>query len=81
MPIKFEIYRDGRRVTQFTPISAMAIGPESVPLPAEVFFRDGHLVIHRSDEYALGVALLWDAGPAGSFHLETTRVQPARKAV
>jgi hypothetical protein len=76
MPIKFEIYRDGHRLTQFTPIAAMAIGPESVPLPAEVFFRDGLLVVHRGDEYALGVALLWDMGPAGSFHMETTRVQP-----
>jgi hypothetical protein len=79
MPIKFEIYRDGRRLTQFTPIAAMAVGPESVPLPAEVFFRDGCLVVHRSDEYALGAALLWDMGPAGSFHMETTRLLPREK--
>jgi hypothetical protein len=76
--IKFEIYRDGERVNAFEPVAAMAVGPESVPIPGEVYFRDGLLVVSRKDEHATGVALLWDCGPLGAFHLETTRL-PARE--
>ena len=47
MPIKFEIYRDGARVTAFEPVAAMAVGPESVPIPGDVHFRDGILIIYR----------------------------------
>src|SRR5690242_3073631 len=79
MPIKFEIYRDGQRVTAFEPVAATAIGPESIPIPGEVSFRDGRLVVNRKDEHASGVALLWDCGPLGVFHIETTRLLPRDK--
>src|SRR4051794_10667567 len=80
MPLKFEIYRNKARVTAFEPVCAMAIGPESVPVPGEVTFRDGHLIVNRKDDHAVGMALLWDVGPLGSFVLETTRLQPRDKA-
>ena len=76
MPIKFEIYRDGNRVTNFAPVAAMAVGPESVPMPGDVTFRDGLLTLTRSDEHPAGVALLWDTGPLGAYHMETTRLPP-----
>ncbi|HRK32806.1 MAG TPA: hypothetical protein PLD59_17220, partial [Tepidisphaeraceae bacterium] len=76
MPILFEIYRDGKRVTQFTPINPVAMGPESVPIPGEVRFENGHLVVSRTDEHAVGVALLWEVSETGIYHLETTRLQP-----
>jgi hypothetical protein len=79
MPIKFEIYRDGNRVTTFTPAGATAVGPESVPIPGEVTFRDGLLTVSRKDDHATGVSLLWDCGPLGAFQLETTRLQPREK--
>ncbi|HWE94540.1 MAG TPA: endo-1,4-beta-xylanase [Tepidisphaeraceae bacterium] len=79
MPIKFEIYRDGSRVTTFTPAGATAVGPESVPIPGEVIFKDGLLIVQRKDEHATGVSLLWDCGPLGAFQLETTRLQPRDK--
>src|SRR5438270_278675 len=79
MPIKFEIYRDGQRVTAFDPVAATAIGPESIPIPGEIFFRDGLLVVNRKEEHASGVALLWDCGPLGVFHMETTRLPPRDK--
>ena len=79
MPIKFEIYRDGTRVMAFEPVAATAIGPESVPIPGDVFFRDGLLVVNRKDDHATGVSLLWDCGPLGSFVLETTRLPPRDK--
>ncbi|MDB5331363.1 MAG: hypothetical protein JWP03_2514 [Phycisphaerales bacterium] len=79
MPIKFEIYRDGSRVTTFTPAGATAVGPESVPIPGEVIFKDGLLIVQRKDEHATGVSLLWDCGPLGAFQLETTRLQPREK--
>src|SRR5687767_10237438 len=79
MPIKFEIYREGSRLTSFAPAGASAMGPESVPIPGEVAFRDGYLIVDRTDDHAAGVSLLWDAGPVGAFHLETTRLQPREK--
>jgi glycosyl hydrolase family 10 len=75
MSIKFEIYREGQRLNIFTPVAPMAMGPESVPMPAEILFRDGMLVVNRADEHALGVALLWDVPGVGTYHLETTRLQ------
>ncbi len=75
MSIKFEIYREGSRLSQFTPVAPMAMGPESVPLPAEIYFRDGLLVLNRADEHALGIALLWDMPGVGTLHVETTRLQ------
>src|SRR3984957_1376161 len=79
MPIKFEVYRDGNRVTQFTPVAAMAMAPESVAVPADIAFRDGLLVLNRADEQPMGLALLWDAGPVGAYHLETTRLMPRER--
>ncbi|HTW96004.1 MAG TPA: endo-1,4-beta-xylanase [Tepidisphaeraceae bacterium] len=79
MSIKFEIYRDGRRLTEFVPIAPIATGPESVPIPADIRFQDGLLVLNRNDDQAIGVSLLWDVPPVGSFHLETTRLQPRER--
>ena len=79
MAIKFEIYRDGKRLTNFAPVGAIAIGPESVPIPGEVVFRDGHLVVDKTDDHATAVGLLWDCGPAGAYHIETTRLPPREK--
>jgi hypothetical protein len=76
MAITFEIYRDGVRATAFEPVAAMAMGPEGIPIPAEISFRDGVLSINRKEDHATGVALLWDCGPLGAFHLETTRLPP-----
>jgi len=76
MSIKFEIYRDGERVTQFEPVAATAIGPESVPIPGDVAFVNGVLTVSRVEEHAAGVSLLWDAGPVGQYLLETTRLAP-----
>src|SRR5580698_918247 len=79
MPIKFEIYRDGQRVIEFEPVGATAMGPESVPIPGEVVFRDGILIVDRKDEHASGVSLLWDCGVQGCYQVETTRLPPREK--
>ncbi len=54
MAITFEIYRDGVRLTVFEPVGATAMGPESVPYPGEVTFRDGELTVDRKDDHAVG---------------------------
>jgi hypothetical protein len=79
MPIKFEIYSAGKRLMNFTPVAAMAMGPESVPIPGEVVFKDGLLSLTRNEEHPAGVALMWDLGELGQYHLETTRVVPREK--
>ena len=69
MSIKFEIYRDGARLTQFAPVAPMAMGPESVPLASEISFREGLLTINRTDEHALGIApSVGCPGVGSSFH-------------
>ncbi len=77
--IKFEIYRDGARVTAYDPVACTAIGPESVPVSGDVSFRDGLLVVNRSDEQAMGLSVLWNLGAPGALQLETTRLQPRSK--
>ena len=77
--LRFEVYRDGQRVMNFQPQGAMVIGPESMPMPGDVTFQDGLLVAERSDESAMGIALLWDMGAAGAYHMETTRLQQRDK--
>jgi hypothetical protein len=79
MPIKFEIFEGGRQLSSFTPQAAMAMGPESVPIPAEISFSDGLLTLSRNEEYPVGLALMWDLGDLGAYHLETTRLQPREK--
>src|SRR5580658_11202681 len=79
MPLKFEIYRDGNRVTTFEPIAAAAVGPESVPISGDISFREGLLILNRRDEHASGISLLWECGASGCFVLETTRLQPRDK--
>jgi Glycosyl hydrolase family 10 len=80
MPIKFELYRDGNRVTQFSPIAPMGMAPESVAVPADISFRDGTLILNKSDEQPMGLSLLWEVGQVGTYHLETTRLQPRQRA-
>jgi hypothetical protein len=79
MALKFEIYRDGNRVSSFEPVAAAAIGPESVPISGDISFRDGLLILSRRDEHASGISLLWEVGAQGAFILETTRLQSREK--
>src|SRR6476469_2182385 len=79
MPVKFEIYRDRTRVTAFEPAGAVAMGPESIPIPDDVSFRDGLLVVNRKDEQPVGVALLWQVSENDALHVETTRLVPRDK--
>jgi len=79
MALAFEIYRDGKRVTEFVPVAAIGMGPESVPAQADITFENGLLQLRRSDEHAVGISLLWDLGSHGCFVLETTRLASREK--
>src|ERR1044072_2235579 len=79
MPIKFEIYKDGNRLSAFTPAGAVVVGPESVPVSGSVTFEGGLLVCQTPDDQPMGVALLWDCGAVGAYHVETTRLPPRDK--
>ena len=52
------------------------MGPESVPIPGQVEFRDGLLIVIAYRERAVGVSLLWEWAPIGAYHMETTRLPP-----
>ena len=81
MALKFEIYNQGRRLTDFAVRGACVIGPESVPCEGRVSFEQGVLTVEAGEEgdQAVGVALLWDAGDVGAYLLETTRLPPREK--
>src|ERR1700733_6557614 len=79
MPIRFEIFDGNKQLSSYTPQAAMAMGPESVPIPAEISFSNGVLTMSRNEEYPAGLALLWDLGDLGAYHLETTRLPPREK--
>ena len=74
--IRFEVYRNGVRLMKFSPVAAMPMGPESVPISGDIHFRDGLLILDRGEDHASGLSLLWDIGPLGAFELETTRLPP-----
>lgn len=74
MALKFEIYKEGRKLTAYQPVGAMVLGPENVAMMGEVTFRDGVLTARCDDEQAIGICLLWDMGPLGAFEMETTRL-------
>src|SRR5690242_2475738 len=77
--LRFEVYRNGQRVSNYAPVAPIVMGPESVPMPGDVAFQNGLLVVSRTEEQAAGISLLWDLGAMGSYHLETTRLQPREK--
>ncbi|HEX3358184.1 MAG TPA: endo-1,4-beta-xylanase [Tepidisphaeraceae bacterium] len=79
MALSFEIYRDGQRVNAFSPVGAIAMGPESVPMPGQVEFRDGLLQVTRTEDGAVGLSLLWEMGKIGAYYMETTRLPPRDK--
>jgi hypothetical protein len=90
MPVKFEIYREGKRQAIFTPVSACALGQEGVPGGGEVFFREGQLHVTRADGQPIGVSLLWEVSPPpapneipaagdGAYVLETARLKQRDK--
>lgn len=74
MAVKFEIYREGKRLTSFQPVSAMVMGPESVPIPGDVSFKSNLLVAERIDDNPVGISLLWEMGETGAYQMETTRL-------
>jgi hypothetical protein len=80
MPVRFEVYREGERLSHFTPQAASAMGQEGVPISGDVFFRDGLLTVSRPDVQAVGLSLLWDCGEYGVYVSETTRLKPRERA-
>jgi len=79
MTLKFEIYKNGERLRGFTPIDALAVGPESVPWTGQVSFKDDLLHVSRPEDHATAVSLLWDIGQRGAYQMETTRLPPRAK--
>lgn len=79
MALKFEIYQNGERARQYTPVNAMAVGPESVPWTGQITFRDELLIVSRADDHASALSLMWDMGSRGAYQMETTRLPPRSK--
>ena len=50
MPLLFEIYDGGRRLTSYRVRGAYAVGPESIPLPGRVSFMEGLLRVEAGDD-------------------------------
>ena len=84
-PLTFEIYDQGRRLTSYAVRAGGIVGPESVPAGGRVAFEGGLLVAEAGEvlddepQAAVGITLLWDAGEAGAYVLETCRLPPRRQ--
>src|SRR5271170_5099763 len=79
MPVTFEIYRDGKRLSELALGGAVAMGPESVPVQADISFENSLLIVNRPALSPAGVALLWDMGAPGAYFMETTRLMPRER--
>ena len=54
MPLSFEIYDRGRRLTEYLVRAAYVVGPESTPTPGRVTFSDGLLRVDAGGELDSG---------------------------
>jgi hypothetical protein len=49
MPLLFEIYYRGRRLTDYRPRAAHVVGPESIPVPGRIAFEEGLLRVEAGN--------------------------------
>ncbi len=62
MPLLFEIYDHGRRLTDYKVRGGFVVGPESVPMPGAVRFEDGLLRVDTGSDPNAGAGHTVDPG-------------------
>ena len=62
MPLLFEIYDHGRRLTDYKVRGAFVVGPESVPMPGALRFEEGLLRVDTGSDPHGGAAATVDPG-------------------
>ncbi len=71
--MKFQVFRDGRAVTDFTPSGAYLFGTDGINIRrARISFSDGYVDCTRPNVETAGLALLWPIEGFGKILLPTT---------
>lgn len=73
--LSFVAYTDGKLADKMNLSGAYVVGTDDVPLRAEISFSDGIIHCKKRASGPAGLALLWKVVGAGTFMLETIRVQ------
>jgi glycosyl hydrolase family 10 len=76
--LRFDVYRNGAPAETVDLDGAYVFGQDSVPVRAEMKVDAGVITCTKRAAGASGLAIVWDAGPAGRYLLPTTRL-PERK--
>ncbi len=77
--LSFAVYCNGRLAEKLNLSGAYVVGTDDVPLRAEISFKNGIISCKKRAAGPAGLALLWEVPEAGSFLLETIRVQERDK--
>ncbi|KKM05144.1 hypothetical protein LCGC14_1757090, partial [marine sediment metagenome] len=77
--LRFEVYRDGAPAEHVDLSGAYVFGQDAIPVRADLAAAKGQIRCLKRTPGACGLALLWEAGPAGRLLLSTCR-PPDRKA-
>ncbi len=73
--LSFAVYHNGRLADKANLAGAYVVGTDDVPLRAEISFKNGIISCKKRAAGPAGLALLWEVEDAGTFLLETIRVQ------
>lgn len=77
--LRFSVFENGQPAKKVNLAGAYLFGSDSVPLRADIEFRDGMIVCQKRTAGPAGLALLWPVDGVGRILLETTRL-PEREA-
>ena len=72
--LRFEVYRSGAPAKGIDLAGAYVFGQDAIPVRADLSATTGQISCIKRIPGACGLALLWDAGPAGRYLLPTTRL-------
>ncbi len=71
--MKFQVFKDGKAVDEFTPYGAYLFGADGIAIrQAKITFKNGLLECKKSNEDTAGLALLWPIDGFGRVLLPTT---------
>ena len=73
--IRFDVYKEGIAVKQFSIDGVHVFGPDEVPIRGELKTEPGQLIVIRHGEGAIGLSCPWEVVGHGKFKMQTTRLQ------
>ncbi len=72
--LRFDVYRNGALAKETDLAGAYVFGQDGIPVRADLAAVKSQITCSKRVAGACGLALLWEAAPAGKFFLSTTRL-------